>query len=242
MLRRERGLTLVELLIAVAITSVLSLAVVRTISSAQTAIERSAAQTVSSVQTMRFVGMLKYDLAGASDVYVYGSTVPTNTSHLCSSWSVGDTLAWTDTTNQQFVRPLFSVEIPTLTPPVGSAALSTFLTMRTALVGYELRRQAGTVPRYDMFRVVCDGASSSQRVLALGTDLRPGADGLSTVRCYTADGSLGTVSVGRSTLSATATPQCASLGFAVPYVGSATAIQRLLGDAALQRMKSAVTP
>lgn len=239
MLREERGVTLVELLIAVAITSVLAVAVVRTISTAQTAIDRSSAQTVSSVQTMRFVGLLKYDLAGAADVYVYGSTVPADTSHVCSTWTSGDTAAWTDPNAPQFVRELFSVAIPTVTPPTGT--LLNFLPTRTQLVGYEVRRQSGNT-NYDLFRVVCDGGQQVQRVLSLGSNFQASADGTSTLKCYTANGSLGTVSVGQSTLSSTASPVCASFGFAVPYTGSATAIQRLLSDASLQRMKSAVTP
>lgn len=235
MLREERGLTLVELLITVAITSVLAIAVVRTISTAQTAIERSTAQTVSSVQTMRFAGLLKYDLAGASDVYVFDGSAPATTSNLCSSWIPGNGSAWTDTSDPQFVRELFTVVIPTLTPPAGAGTLRTFLSTRTQLVGYEVRRQTSTTD-YDLYRVVCDGGQQSQRVLSLGADLQAGAAGTTTLTCYDAAGATQSVTVGQSTATL-----CKSFGFAVPYTGASTSIQRLLSNTSLQRMKSAVT-
>lgn len=243
MLRQDRGVTLVELLIAVAITGVLSIAIVRTISTAETTISRSAEQTVSSVQTMRFIGLLKYDIGGASDVFVFDGNVPSGTARLCTTWTSGDGNAWSDPTNPRFVRELFSMQIPTLTPPSQPGPLPTYLTARSQLVGYELRRQSGSAVKYDIFRVVCDGGQQSQRVLSLGADLQPGAAGTTSLRCYGSSGSDITVSVGQSTMSSSvpAAQRCASFGFVVPYTGGATAIQRLLSMSSLQRMSSAVT-
>lgn len=241
MLRDERGVTLVELLVAVAITGMLAVAIARTTTAAQTSIERSSAQTMSSVQTTRFVAMLKYDLAGASDVYLFDATAPGATAPLCTSWTTGDTDAWTDASNPQFVRQLFSVDVPTVTSP-SSPGTTAFLSVRTQRIGYEVRRQSASAAIYDLYRVVCDGGKSAQRMLTLGADLQSGAAGTTSMSCFNAAGTAVTVPAGSSTMSL-AVPvaqRCASFTFAVPYTGSATAIRRLLGDTVLQRMSSMV--
>lgn len=244
MLRTDRGLTLVELLIAVSITGLLSFSITRTISTAQTTIDRSTAQTVGSVQTVRFVGLLKYDIAGATDLFAFDSTAPTSGAALCSTWPSGNAAAWNEPTNPQFVRSLFTVEIPTLTPPASPGAAQTFAPKRTQRVGYELRRQSTTAANYDLYRVVCDDGQVSQRVLSLGSDLPVTASGLTALRCYNAAGSAVAISAGTSTMSGSIpiAQRCASFGFLVPYTGTANAIRRLLGDTTLQRMTSAVTP
>lgn len=242
--RRDTGFTVVELLFAVVITAVLSVAIGRTIDTASAAITRSGGQAVAAAQAVRFTAMLAYDMAGAADVYIFDETAPSNGGRLCTTWASGDSASWTDPTQPNFVRELFTVAIPTVTTPTTPGALSTFLVSRTQLVGYELRRQTSTTAKFDLYRVVCDGDKRSQRMLSFGSDLAAGASGISSMRCYASDGSAVTVLVGQSTMSSAlpTAQRCSSYAFTPPYTGPLTAIRRIADEATLQRLTSVVTP
>lgn len=239
MLKDSRGVTLVELLVALTITCVIALATAQTISTAQTTIDASSSQTVAALQSVRFSGFLKYDFVGASDVVVFDDVPPTSSTSLCTTWTPGATATWTDATQPGFTRQLFTVFIPTVTSPPAPGTSTTFLPSRIQRVGYEVRRESEA--QYALYRVVCDGVESAQRMLSMGPDLGADASGTTTLRCFAADGTGLSMPVGQSTMTSS-TQRCHMFGFVVPYSGTATALTRLRTDPALQRLRSVVNP
>lgn len=237
----ERGFTVVELLIGLVITAILAIAVARVIGVTSEALTTSGDRVVVATQAVRFTTLLKYDMSGASDVFIFDSTVPANTAHLCSDWN-SSAASWTDANNVQFVRELFAIQVPSLAPPPTPGPLPGFLPLNTQLVGYEIRRQS--TGAYDIHRVVCASdpvlqwrVVQTQRVLSLGKTLRPDVDGIASLRCFDVAGAQLNVAAGQSTL--TASPRCASFDF-IPPVTSRALLQSL-GDASLQRLSSVVT-
>lgn len=236
--RNERGFTLVEVLVAVAITSLLSVAIARVIDTTQNALLQSSSRSIVSTQALRFGDVLRYDLLGASDVYLYGATAPSDQSNVCSSWSTTNGTSWTDPSSATFVRPLFTVMVPTVTPPSAPTSEGPFLTSRVQRIGYEIRNDGNN---YGLLRVDCDANGQAQRLLSLGTPLPSDVTGLSVLRCLTVDGTVIVPSAGTSTMS-TSVPlaqRCATFSFTLP--DSATPLLRQLVQQRAQRMGSGVT-
>lgn len=237
--QQDEGFTLLELLVAAGLTALLSLVIARTVTTAEISLKRSTEQAVSSTQAVRFAELLKYDVAGTQELYVFGSTPPTDMSNLCSTWSSGNPGAWTDPSSPGFVRPLVTLEIPTVIPPTTPVASMEYLAPVKQRVGYELRRE-GTA--YSLYRVVCDGQMLAQRLLTLGTELPATTSGQSVMQCFTADGSRVVPAADVPTMSQSipAEARCTSFGFIVPYSGQASVLQRLIADGSLQRLSSVV--
>jgi type II secretory pathway pseudopilin PulG len=239
MLRQEDGgFTLVELLVAAGLTGLLSLAIARTVTTAEVALTQSTQQAVSSTQAVRFSELLKYDVAGTQEAYIFAATMPTDSSKLCSSWS-GTRGSWTDTTNPNFVRGLFTLEIPTVGVPSNSTVITQYLIPSIQQVGYEVRREAS---EYALFRVSCDTTLRAQRLLSLGTTLPTTTSGQTAMQCFTADGTRVVPQAGQPTMASSVptTSRCRSFGFIPPYSGSASVLQRLITEGSLQRLSPVV--
>lgn len=167
-LRKDHGFTLLELLAAVIITSLIVVVIGRTMTDAANGLTRVSNDTLAVQSAMRLSRLLKYDIAGAQDVYVFGASQPVSLIRVCSSgkaalaagttptqWNVG--LATTP-----FVRQLFTVKVkePDSYSPNTSAAPN-WQNSKISWVGYELRRAAWDgksqrQPQFQLWRVVCD--------------------------------------------------------------------------------------
>jgi len=235
-MRRDDGFTLVEVVIAAVITGVLALAVAQVIAVTETTLTQSAGRAITSTQAVRFGGLLRYDLSGAADVFMFDTTPPTNVATVCSSWSPSNGTSWSDTQSNVFVRPLFTVLIRTLGASTGTGG---FAPVEQQRIGYELRGEADS---YAVFRVDCSTANSAQRVFSLGAPIPSAVTGLNVLRCISATGEMRTPVSGASTMSSSlpASQRCASFSFVLP--DGATELQRQLASDRLQRMSSAVTP
>ena len=237
----DDGFTLVELLVAAGLTGLLSLAIARTVTTADVALKQSTEQAVSSTQAVRFTELLKYDVAGTREAYLFGATAPTDASKVCSTWSSTNGTSWTDPNSTTFVRGLFTFEIPTVTLPANPATSLPYLTRTVQRVGYEVRRDGSS---YSLYRVVCDTQMSAQRLLSLGTSLPSTTSGQTVLQCFTGDGSRVIPQAGQPTM-ATSVPtasRCRSFGFVLPYSGYSSVLQRLITQESLQRLSSVVMP
>lgn len=234
----DGGFTMVELLMSVAITAILAIAVFSATSTASAGIARDVDVAVSSVQSVRLAQALTYDVSGAVDAYVYGVEPEVGANPPCTTWPPGDATAWRDAQAPGFVRPLFTLRIPTLDE--GSSAR--FLPTVQVRVGYELRR-SGSDSRavYALARVVCDSSGTrGQAIVTLGHTIDSAASGLTTLLCRTAAGGFTALVPGASTASLPEASQCASLAFRLPYEGTRAVLQALAHDASLDALTSMV--
>ena len=238
LIRNERGFTLVEVLVAITITSLLSVAIARVIDTTQSALAKSSSRSMASTQALRFSDILRYDLLGASDVYLFEATPPADINNVCSTWSPSNGSNWSDPTSASFVRPLFTVQIPTVTPPSMPAAGNGFLPVRMQRIGYEVRDDGST---YGLMRIDCDAGGRTQRLLNLGAPLPSDVTGVGALHCVTAEGTLVVPRAATSTMSSSvpAAQRCATFSFTLP--DSATPLLRQLVQQRAQRMGSEVT-
>ena len=232
---RDAGFTMVELLMSVTITAILAIAVFRASSTATSGIARDVDVAVSSVQSVRLAQALDYDVAGSADVFLYGADAGVGANPPCTTWQTGDAAAWRDVDASGFVRPLFTLRIPTL----DERSSAQFLPTTQVRVGYEIRRTASaTRATYSLTRVVCEGSAvRAQELVRLGHTLDPTTSGLTTLRCRTADGGVAVPEPGASTA---ATAHCVSFAFQLPYAGSRALLRGLAQDPVLDRLTSMV--
>lgn len=235
----DEGFTLVELLVAAGLTGLLSLAIARTVTTADVALKQSTEQAVSSTQAVRFSELLKYDVAGSREAYLFAATTPSDVSKVCSTWSSTSGASWTDPDSNAFVRGLFTFEIPTVTVPASPSTTLQYLTPQVQRIGYEVRREDDS---YSLYRVICDAQTSTQRLLSLGTSLPSTASGQTVLQCFTGDGSRVIPQAGQPTMATSVprTSRCHSFGFVLPYSGYASVLQRLITEESLQRLSSVV--
>ena len=239
LIRDDRGLTLIEVLVAALLTSVLSLAILQVIISTERGLRSSMAQAVSTTQTVRLAQYVSYDFAGAQDVYIFSATPPSTGEHLCGSVPVQG--FWTNPSNPNFVRSLFSLRIPTATVPVGSAPLTQYLQPTVQTVVYSIRR-AGD--EFALEREVCGAVIGAQQLVGFGRSIPDQVAGQTVVQCFTATGRQFTPLADMSTMSL-AVPEadrCRSFALELPSADDLTEAQRVIRDLALQHLGSEVTP
>lgn len=149
------GFTLVELLAALVITGLVVGAVGSVVTYATKSLDRSVSRATSVASALHTSQMVRYDFAGAQDIFVYGSTAPSTSaiaSNFCSSDATladwGSSSDWQSRTN--FVRPLFTADVLDLI----TADPFTWWSNRRTLVTYEVRR-TGLGQPYELWRVIC---------------------------------------------------------------------------------------
>lgn len=230
---------MVEVLVAIVITAVLAIAVGRVITTTQSALTQSAGRSIAAAQALRFGDVLHYDLAGASDVYLFGATPPSDLANVCSSWTSTNGAVWNATNAATFVRPLFTITVPTVAAPASPTSDGSFLAVRIQRFGYEVRNEG---KGYALIRIDCGATQRAQRLVDLGTAVPADLTGQTALHCLTADGTQITPNVAVSTMSASvpASQRCASFTFVLPD-GAAPLLRSVAGPR-LQRMSSEVTP
>lgn len=184
----DSGFTLLELLIAVVITSMLMILMGRILTDTSNGMARAVDNNIAVQQVLRLSRMVKYDVAGSEDVYVFGqnyssSALRCSTATTSSNWSPA-----AQTT--ELIRPLFTIKIRDVSggsyDRLQRGAPSTFLDTKYEWVGYELYRAAwlpGTrAPNYEIRRVGCPDTAShtpagvrandTEMMVSLGTAVR----------------------------------------------------------------------
>lgn len=239
LIRDDRGLTLVEVLVAALLTAVLSMAILQVITSTERGLRSSMAQAVATTQTVRLAQYVSYDFAGAQDVYVFAATPPTTGAHLCGS--VPSQGFWTNPANPNFVRSLFSLRIPTANVPAGSTPLTQYLQPTVQTVVYSIRR-AGD--EFALEREVCGDAAAAQRIVGFGPSIPDAIAGQTVVQCFTANGSqfIPPADVSTMSLAVSDASRCRSFTLDLPAGDDLNQAQRVIRDLALQHLGSEVTP
>lgn len=214
MLRREEGVTLVEVVAAFVILSIVALLTTRTLTTASATLTRTSEQTLQAQEAMRWVRLARYDVQGSTDLYIFGPNLPrvANQTLMCSKLrsESNQTNAWNAIGSVAFpvvagVRPLFTVQVKDVNYDRSSNSSVAYLPARWTWVGYEIRRAAavGEDTPYELWRVTCADAagsssseatgaapnlSSQERVLDLGKTLDESVSGLNVVACPTRNG------------------------------------------------------
>jgi hypothetical protein len=157
-LRKDDGLTLVEVMVATVITALVAVTLFRLTNDAANSLTGTVNQVVSTNQIVGFTRTLRSDIGSANDVFTFGETAPTSsigTNYLCSSWRKNSVATdWTDPTSASFVRPLISMPTLWVDMTGNTAATPTFVEPSFYWVGYEIR--GNTVANdYELWRVAC---------------------------------------------------------------------------------------
>lgn len=154
--RADTGFTLVELLIAIIIAALITVVAGQVMSTATRNVATTVDNTVAPQAFNRLTNQIKYDVAGATSVYVYGATAPTTaycSSKLATAFA---SWVWTPTGASAVLRALANIRIPT--PSSGSG--NEWLNLSERLVGYEIRRPAGGASQnLEIWRIECSGSS-----------------------------------------------------------------------------------
>lgn len=205
---RDAGMTIVELMIAVVITALVSVVINRVMVTASSALASASENSASSQQALRLVRHLTYDVAGASSMTVSDATA-TFASGACWSGASGSTIGYTSPTGA-VSRPLITIQIATPQPGYDDTV---WWAAQQRTVSYELRLAQGEAT-YEVWRSQCQAGELTdrpERLFPVGT----GADaasvsGTSMIRCP------GTAPVTATSGTPTGTQFPLTLGASVP--------------------------
>lgn len=262
-LQDSSGLTLVEVLLAMIVTSIIAFVIMRLFLTTSTGLSRSAQEAASAMQATRFSLLIRYDVSGSRDTFIYGENYPADNSKLCTStettaarWNANPSSA----SDGEFRRSLFTFEIPTIGYDRNSMPETMkFATETNAIegvidrvylqwVGYEIRKSIREgEPQFELWRILCDPQSTGfssptasmvrdeERLVILGSAVNPSISGLTTLLCYNRSGALLSAQEGKSTNRVNDAPskRCTAFRFVLPYNGGRNALNRIAGNPAL---------
>lgn len=157
--KEETGISLIEILVALLITTLIAIVIARVTMDASAGLTVAAEESVSSQQSILFGQTLQYDIRASSDLYVYGATKPADSTNLCTSATDS---TWTPA-NSTFVRPLFTILMNDISYNKSFTATAPWTPATTKWIGYELRRtDIGTnnvSNTYEIWRGECANTS-----------------------------------------------------------------------------------
>lgn len=175
--KMDNGITLIEVMIATLITSLLSIVLYKTTWNASLALTKTSQEVISNFQIIHFASDLRYNVASSSDVFVFANTPLPNSGNICSSWNKNN-VEWSPlTSNSKIVRPLFSVRVKDLIYDRADPNPPIYTDSTTRWYGYELRSDyfPGKINiNLEIWRVSCDGISpirdvnQDRKMLTLG--------------------------------------------------------------------------
>lgn len=148
MLRRDDGVTLMEVMLAVIITAILSVATIRVTNAAFGTLSRAADLAVATTQTVTLYQNLRQDFNAASDAYIFAVAYPTGSTNLCTT-ATSATWVATDST---FVRELVSIPLSLLNYDPTQQGTNAWITPQKAYRGYEVRNVNGG---YQLWQETC---------------------------------------------------------------------------------------
>lgn len=161
----DEGLTLVEILLAIIITAFIGVVIVKTTISSSAALTRTSREVNTNLQVMNFSRTLRYDIAGATDVYVFANP-PSTLQRVCGSARI-DNVKW-QLSDSQSARTLFTIRVNELIDPSyipSSDSKPSYIERATGKwYGYEIRRPRAN-QNFELWRVACDetnGAPSAR--------------------------------------------------------------------------------
>ena len=191
--RRDDGITFIEVLLAMAITLFISLLITRVTIDAAKSLDVATNRAIANQKVIKFTNQLRYDIAGAYDIFVFGRYRPSDVEEFCSSDSAG--AQWDKSSSQGFVRPLFSirtVELEQLEAGPIPASENYWVNPVTNLVTYEIRiapQKVKTKFEYELWRYECSNVTDTptetgKKLLDLGGNLSDAAlTGLEVLTC-----------------------------------------------------------
>lgn len=174
------GFTLVELLIALIVTALISISITRVLIDTSANLERLATEASANQQGLQFIRKIQSDFKNSLDIYVFDSNYP-------STQSDGSVLTCTNATpadwssgSQSFTRQLFTVVSKKLTDlPPDYTPPTQILTPEVVYIGYEIRlvstSNSGLTNALELWRNECSSLGGavtySLPVLTLGDTL-----------------------------------------------------------------------
>jgi len=262
-IRDSSGMTLVEVLLAMIVTSIIAFVIMRVFLTTSSGLTRSSEEAAAAMQATRFSLLMRYDVSGSRDAFIYGSTYPSDASKLCTSttttparWNSDPATA----SDGEFRRSLFTLEIPTIGyDKTSMPETMNFATESQAFesldgrvylqwVGYEIRKvlREGKL-KFELWRIVCTPPTTGmsaptatmitdeERLVVLGNAINPSLSGLTSLLCYNRSGALLTVLEATSTnnINVTESKRCTAFRFVLPYNGGRNALNRIAGNPAL---------
>ena len=190
--QNQLGLTIIEVLIAALITSLLGIAVFKVLTNASIGLSRNSGEINANLEIMNLTRKLRYDFSGSYNVYVQTNEQPCapsadcsaastnklyNYSNVCSSvaWPQSTvSTRWEDKNSINFLRPLFSVKVKDLKYDKSARNIG-WINPSSVWFGYEIRRINSI---YSIWRVSCSGDAkpefipkSDAKMLTLGGQL-----------------------------------------------------------------------
>jgi prepilin-type N-terminal cleavage/methylation domain-containing protein len=171
---RQRGFTLIELIISIVIIGFLSLVIAQLTIQSTKGLDRITKNAVTAQSVIRFSSLIKYDFSGSTNVFIHNNTVPTSTdTNPCSSYETNQ--SWSSpVAGKKYTRGLFTLQINDVgNDPNDDPRKWVPATLIT--VGYEIRQamysvSTGNFPQFELWRVVCrpSTAKVSEKLLDLG--------------------------------------------------------------------------
>ncbi|MFM6983823.1 MAG: type II secretion system protein J [Chitinophagaceae bacterium] len=170
----ENGFSLVELLIALIVTSIISVPVVRVIIDSSSNLQRVANEAAYNQQALQFMQVLQNDIKDSQDTFIFDQNYPMSTNNLCTS-ATSET--W-QTTSNNFTRQIATIVSQKLVYP-NNYNNPGFLVPQKIWIGYEIKRVASSVTgqerAFEIWRNECSSGgvspTNSYTVLTMGNVL-----------------------------------------------------------------------
>lgn len=179
MIEKDSGISLIEVLIYLVITSILSLAISRLISDAANGLERASSESVAARQAIRLSSMLKSDISGSMDLIV----LPTNalpTDPVCTPTLLA---------NESF-KPYFTVKFRKINNAILSQENPFDPEPITKFATYGLKSNNMLIKnKYFLIRVECSVTltnSTSENLVNLGNTVQTALSGSAIISCLPA--------------------------------------------------------
>lgn len=194
------GFTLIELTMGMLIIGFLSLFLLQFSQQLSLNINNVVSRASTAQSVIRFSNLVRYDIAGAQDVYVHDNAAPiSGSSRSCTSFNAANRL-WSGAIGTlPYARGLFSLRLAEVDYDKNAQLLTDPWETVTAIwVGYEVRQAAYKVatrdlPNFELWRVKCadlggypntNSLVDSEKIINLGDKLSPSIAGDTYMQCF----------------------------------------------------------
>jgi type II secretory pathway pseudopilin PulG len=194
------GFTLIELTMGMLIIGFLSLFLLQFSQQLSLNINNVATRASTAQSVIRFSNLVRYDIAGAQDVYVHHNAAPiSGSSKSCTSFNASNSLWESATGTLRYARGLFSLRLAEVDYKKNEQFLDgSWETATPIWVGYEVRQAAYKVatrdlPNFELWRVKCadlggypntSSLVDSEKIINLGNKSSPSIAGDTYMQCF----------------------------------------------------------
>lgn len=195
--RKDRGLTLVEVLVAVVILGFVALLLSRTLTTASAVLTKTSEGALQSQEIMRWIRLVRQDVQSSKELIVYGKSYPATATTMCSSVrSLGSPASSWESLGaaNAGTRALMTMQVQEVQYDRGNASSpNTWVEATTLWVGYEVRSRfnAGAgAQEFSLWRVECGAGAApvaapvyQEEISNLDVGIPPSISGLDIISC-----------------------------------------------------------